>query len=372
MFLFLIHVKIKSSGYRQKFIMFIQVNTTFSYFRNILLYCMKKLRYYIILPVLIAAVYLSGPRQDPGVVIPTLPEINFSGINLERFVNQQESEIKNIKEDNQARIIWYNDSLKNRTEFVVVYLHGFSASQGEGIPIHSNFAKRYGCNLYLSRLYGHGVHEKDALIDMTPEKLVESAKQALAIGKQLGEKVILMSTSTGGTLSLYLAASHPEIYGLILYSPNIKINNSAASILSYPWGLQIGRLFKGGKYNISESESKEDSLYWINSYRMEAAVYLQQLLEITIRKQTFNNVKQPVFMAYYYKNEKEQDPTVRVDAMLNMFELLGTPDHLKMKQAFPDAGAHVIACEYKSGDWEGVQEATYRFAENILQMKKNN
>ncbi len=329
---------------------------------------MKKLRYYIILPVLIAALYLSGPQPDPGNVNPSLPEISHTGLNLERFVNQKESEIKNIKQDNQARILWYNDSLKDRTEFVVVYLHGFTASQGEGIPVHVNFAKKYGCNLYLSRLYGHGVYQEDALVDMTPEKLVESAKEALAIGKQLGDKVILMSTSTGGTLSLYLAAFHPEIYGLIVYSPNIKINNPSASILTYHWGLQIGRFVKGGKYNRSEIESKEDSIYWINSYRLEAAVYLQQLLEITMKRKTFKNIEQPLFLAYYYKNEEEQDPTVRVDAMLNMFDQLGTPDHLKMKQAFPDANAHVIACEYKSGDWAGVQRATNQFAENILGM----
>jgi pimeloyl-ACP methyl ester carboxylesterase len=330
---------------------------------------MKKLRYYIIIPVVIAAVYLSGPRLDPGEVSPELPDIRIIGDDLEQYVLEKESEMNNLKADNQARIIWYNDSLKNKTEYALVYLHGFSASQGEGIPVHIHFAEKYGCNLYLSRLYEHGINKKEALIDMTPEKLVNSAAEAVAIGKLLGQQVILMSTSTGGTLSLYLAANHPDIHALILYSPNIKINNPAVSILSYPWGLQIGRLITGGKYNESKPESYEDSLYWTNTYRLEAVAYLQQLLDITMNRKVFQNVTQPVFLAYYYKNDKEQDETVRVDAMLEMYAQLGTSEQKKQEKAFPEAGEHVIACKFKSKDWKGVEEATFRFAENTLGMK---
>jgi pimeloyl-ACP methyl ester carboxylesterase len=329
---------------------------------------MKKLRYYIIIPVIIAAIYLSGPQLDPGEISPEMPEINYSGKELDQYITRRESGIENLKLDNQARIVWADDTAKNKTEYSVVYLHGFSASQGEGIPIHTHFARRYGCNLYLSRLHDHGIYEKDALLHMTPEKLVESAAEAVAIGKQLGDKVILMSTSTGGTLSLYLAATHPEISALILYSPNIKINNSATPILAYPWGLQIGRLITGDKYVSSTSESYEDSLYWTNPYRLEAVVYLQELLNITMTSYTYRMVSQPVFLGYYYKNKEEQDQTVRVDAMLKMFDQLGTDPSLKVKKAFPEAGEHVIACEYKSGDWEGVQNETYQFAENILKM----
>lgn len=329
---------------------------------------MKKLRLYIIVPVILAAVYLAGPQLDPGEVRPDLPEIQYSGEQLDQLVSEQESEIKNLKLDNQARIIWASDSLKNKTEYSVVYLHGFSASQGEGIPIHANFARRYGCNLYLSRLHDHGIYEKDALLDMTPEKLVSSAAEAVAIGKQLGNQVILMSTSTGGTLSLYLAATHPELAALILYSPNIKINNAAAPILAYPWGLQIGRLITGNKYVSSPPESYEDSLYWTNPYRLEAVVYLQELLNLTMTPYTYEKISQPVFLGYYYKNKEEQDQTVKVDAMLKMFDQLGTDPSLKVKKAFPEAGEHVIACKYKSGDWQGVEEATYDFAENVLGM----
>ena len=63
------------------------------------------------------------------------------------------------------------------------------------------------------------------MINLTADKLWNSAKEAYAIGKQLGKKVIIMATSTGGTLALKLAAEYPEIAGLILLSPNIAIND---------------------------------------------------------------------------------------------------------------------------------------------------
>ena len=330
---------------------------------------MKRLYYFLAIPVLLVILYFAGPEYHAPDYNKSLPEISFSGDALENFVNTHESGYSNMKEDNQARIVWANDSMKEKTPYALVYLHGFSASQGEGVPVHTDFARRYGCNLYLARLYDHGLNSPDALLHMSPDSLVYSAKEAIAIGKQLGEKVILMSTSTGGTLSLYLAGGDPDIAGLILYSPNIAVNNPFIFLLTGPWGLQIGRLFAGGKNITFPIKSMEDSLYWDNSYRVEALIYMQSLLDKTMNQKTFRSVTQPVFMGYYYKDEKHQDPTCRVDAMLKMFDELGTPENEKSREAFPGAGEHVIACEYKSKDWKGVEEATFNFAERVLKLK---
>ena len=148
----------------------------------------------------IIAAYFFGPRPDNQPLNSSLPTISKIGINLADWIDSLERNVPNIKKDNQARIVWYNDSSYKKTEYAVVYLHGFSASQGEGFPIHEKFAKRYGCNLYLARLFGHGIYNGDAMKNMTSENFLASAKEAIAIGKQIGEKVILMSTSTGGTL----------------------------------------------------------------------------------------------------------------------------------------------------------------------------
>jgi pimeloyl-ACP methyl ester carboxylesterase len=223
-------------------------------------------------------------------------------------------------------------------------------------------------NLYIPLLASHGIDTTEALIDMTPDRLYESAKEALVAAQALGDKVILMSTSTGGTLSLKLAAEFPELVtGLILYSPNIAINNGAAFLLSKHWGLQIARAVSHGKYRVTNSDfGSEECKYWYCKYRLEGVVYLQQLVEATMTRETFEKVNQPVFLGYYYKDAEHQDPTVKVDAMLNMFGQLGTSENMKVKVAFPEAGCHPIASKLFSKSWQDVEKASYQFAEEKL------
>lgn len=294
-----------------------------------------------------------------------MPDVPTNPMELEAYISTQEAQHR-LKMDNEARIIW-TDSTKKKTPFSVVYLHGFSASQEEGDPVHVDFAKKFGCNLFLPRLSDHGVDTTEQLLYVTPDRLWASAKESLAIGKALGEKVILMSTSTGGSLAFMLAADYPQdVFALINLSPNIAINNPAAFLLNKPWGLQIARTVIGGKYNVSEPDSLVDA-YWNTNYRLEAAVELQELL-VEMNKSTFERVTCPSLTLYYYKNEKEQDPTVKVSAMLEMNKQLGTPDDMKETVPVPAAGAHVIGSYIKSKDLPTVERAVEKFAVEKLKM----
>jgi hypothetical protein len=98
-------------------------------------------------------------------------------------------------------------------------------------------------------------------------------------------------------------------------------------------------------------------------------VQLEELIETTMTKELFQKVKQPSLTLYYYKNEQEQDPEVKVRAMLKMNEQLATPNNLKEAIAFPNAGVHVIGCSMTSKDVEGVYAAAKKFAVEKLGMK---
>jgi alpha-beta hydrolase superfamily lysophospholipase len=332
---------------------------------------MKRIKRFllIVLGVLIVA-YLLGPKPPKPVLSKDLPGIQGSISSLESIIQKHEALVP-VRPDNEARIIWANDSLHERTDYCLLYLHGFSASYFEGYPTNVEFAKRYGCNAYFPRLASHGLITENALIDMTPDRLWEDSKEALLVARTLGKKVIIMSTSTGGTLALQLAADFPEyVEGLILYSPNIRINNGAAFLLSKPWGLQIARKVYKSKYRVTnENFESKDCQYWYCKYRLEAVVYLQQLVDATMKPETYKKVTAPVFLGYYYKDSENQDQVVKVDAMLDMFDKLGTPSDKKIKQAFPNAGQHVIACELTSGQLGDVKKATFDFAENVLNLK---
>jgi esterase/lipase len=295
-----------------------------------------------------------------------LPVVPSEPVALEKYIHDREV-LHKLKPDNEARILWLNDSLKQPTEYVVVYIHGFSASQEEGDPVHYTFAKEFGCNLFLNRLEDHGVDTTEPLLNVTADKLWNSAKEAYAIGKQLGKKIILMSTSTGGTLALKLAEEYPDIAGLILLSPNIAINDSKAWVLNNHWGLQIAKLIKGN-YIHSEDTTQLDSQYWNTKYRIESTVQLEELIETTMKESTFKKIIQPVLLLYYYKDDDHQDPVVKVSAMKRMFMQLGTPENLKRQVAIPNAGRHVIGSYIRSKDIKTVEDECEKFAIEILKL----
>ncbi|MBS1543515.1 MAG: alpha/beta hydrolase, partial [Bacteroidetes bacterium] len=311
-----------------------------------------------------------GPEPDRPVWNMDVPNVPQEPAALERYVASQEAKHK-LKPDNEARIVWF-DSTKRQTEYSVVYIHGFSASQKEGDPVHLNFARKFGCNLYLARMADHGIDTTEQLLNFTPDRWWASSKEALAIGKAIGKKVIVMSTSTGGTMALILAATYPnDVHAMINMSPNIAINDPSAWMLNDPWGLQLARLVIGGKSRAFPRDSLKDA-YWNNPYRLESVVQLEELVEDKMSKSTFEKVKCPSLTLYYYKNEQEQDPTVRVNAMKEMNQQLATPDNLKVMVAIPGAGGHVLGSSIVSKDIESVSKAVDQFAVDKLGMRPLN
>lgn len=330
---------------------------------------MKKfLRWLLIVAAALIIVYLLGPAPATPAYKKDMPAVPAQAGALEEYVHRQESMHK-LKPDNEARIVWANDSAKNKTPWAIVYLHGFSASQAEGDPIHRNLAKEFGCNLYLSRLSQHGIDTTEPMANLTAENYWESAEQALAIGRQLGDKVILVGTSTGGTNALQLAAAYPDqVNALVLLSPNIAINNDKAWLLNNHWGMQIAK-WVTGKDHIEPDSADTAALrrqYWYTRYPLNATVALEEMLETSMNKQTFEKVTQPTLVLYYYKDAVHQDSTVRVDAILTMFDQLGTPAGLKHKQAMPNAGNHVIGSYIRSRDVEGVQREIEKFLKGTV------
>lgn len=311
--------------------------------------------------------YLIGPAPKSPKLLDDLPVVSQNLIELENNIAKNEA-LHPIKPDNQARIVWANDSLKQKTKYAIVYLHGFSASQEEGNPVHRRIAKALGCNLYLSRLADHGLDSADLMQNFTVDRYWDSAKEALAIGMALGDSVILMGTSTGGTINILMAGKYPIVKGIINMSPNIQIYDPTAFILNNPWGLTIARLVKGGTDNVIEGQSEDFKKYWYTRYRLEAACELEELLECTMNTATFQKVKVPVLNLYYYKSDSLQDNVVKISAITLMHSKLGTEESNKILKAMPNIGDHVMGSPIKSKDVEGVYDAIYDFCKNILKM----
>ena len=327
---------------------------------------MRFLKWLGILLVILIFVYFLGPQPPTPKYNNQLPAIPSDAAALEKYIATNESKHK-LKPDNEARILWFNDSTKEKTNFAVVYLHGFSASQEEGDPVHQEFAKKFGCNLYLARLAEHGIDTTNPLANYTAEKSWRSAVEAYAIGRQLGQKVILVSTSTGSTLALKLCAEYPEIAANIMMSPNIAINDPNAWMLNNHWGLQIAEIVEG-KYRTTDDTSAISAQYWNHRYSTRSLVQLEELLESTMKESTFKKVTQPALMLYYFKDKDHQDPVLKVSSMKRMLTQLATPDSLKRQVPIPNADNHVLASPIKSKDTESVKKEIENFAIEILRL----
>jgi pimeloyl-ACP methyl ester carboxylesterase len=324
----------------------------------------------ILLAVLIILILgiLLGPRVEGLQEKRMLPEVHADLEKLEKEIQAFEAGFK-LKADNEARIVWANDTIKQKTGYALVYLHGFSASQEEGDPLHEHFARRYGMNAFFARIAGHGLDTAEPFAELTSTDMLESALHALAVGHQIGEKVILMGCSTGATMSLYLAAHYKEdIAGLFLYSPNIDVFDPNAKVLTMPWGLQIARMVVGSPYR-EWTPPPPARQYWYSKYRLEGAAALKSLIDGSMTASTFQKIDQPLLMLYYYKNEQEQDQVVSIPHMKEMFDQIATPVDQKKAIPMPKTGHHVLTSKFFSKDIEGVEKATFEFAEEVLGLK---
>jgi len=325
----------------------------------------KKLIYFFLLFGGFSLLYFLGPSPTPPQV-PALPvAVPYVGHELDLWVQSKEKQNKAIKPGNEARIVWHDSLTKEKTPISFVYIHGFSASGEEGAPVHRQVAKRYRSNLYIARLAGHGLDQGDQTFqDLTADQLLTSAEEALAIGKQLGDRVIVIGTSMGGALTTYLAAHHPEIYAIVLYSPCIEIFDPNAKLIDNPWGLSLARAIKGSSHNDIPPTNAQHQAYWSLHYRLEGVQALQNFLTHAMVPSTFAQVTCPTFMGYYYRDEENQDKVVSVPAMLQMFDQLGSQN--KEKRAFPTAGNHVLASYVLSQDYTSVEQGTTQFLDRIL------
>ncbi len=322
----------------------------------------------LILLIALTIIYFLGPKPSHPSYNLILPTITADLKSMDSFVAKQEAPF-DIKPNNESQIIW-NDSSKQKTEYSILYLPGFTASQGEADPIHKNIAKKFGCNLYLARLYGHGL--KDTLLaleDFSVDNYWETTKNAFAIAKKLGNKVIIMSTSTGGTLSLKLAAEYDDIAAQVMMSPNIALADGNAWLLNDPWGKQIAKMVKGGETFYSTRQDSIYKNYWTHRYHVNGAVQLEELIETSMTNNVFKRVTEPICMLYYYKDEQHQDNVVSVPAMKKMFEQVATTNNLKQQFAIPNADNHVIGSYIQSKDIITVEEKITTYLSSIIRLK---
>jgi alpha-beta hydrolase superfamily lysophospholipase len=199
-------------------------------------------------------------------------------VDLDEYLRQSEQGVPNLRQDAAKRIVWSGDA-GEKTEWSVVYLHGYSATLEEIRPVPDLVAKALGANLFFTRLSGHG-RDGDAMAEPMGADWLTDTAEAMEIGRRIGDKVILIGTSTGGTLAAIAAADplmRKDLAGIVFVSPNFKINNPMASLMGWPgarwWGPKLA-----GETRSFEPRNDMQAKYWTTSYPMVSTVSLVHLV----------------------------------------------------------------------------------------------
>lgn len=331
---------------------------------------LKRKHYVLFVLIGLTMTFILGPKphypEYNGKISPMETPID----QLETMIADRENQESLLKPGNAAYFQWA-DGTPTQTEYAIVFLHGFSASPAAGSPVVTDFAKRYGCNLYTPRIAGHGLNTIESFVDTSPADMINSAKEALAIGKVIGKKTIVIGSSTGCTLGAYLAAESPEyVQSMMFFSPNIELASSTSNMLLWPWGQYLVRLVVG-KYRTVKTlvnTPAEDS--WTIKYRTEGLVSLKYLIRETMTEEIFRKIKQPVYVGYYFKDEEHKDKTVSIPAMEKFYSQLATPADKKRMEAIPEAGAHVMLSDIQCLDVKAVTMKANAYAEEVLGLKE--
>lgn len=222
--------------------------------------------------------------------------------NLDAYFARVESAFNDITPGCEKRVQW-DGNQGEVTDWALLYVHGFSATSEEVRPVPDNIAAALGANVVYTRLEGHG-RDGAALGKATLNGWRADFDEALAAAKLVGRKILIMSTSTGGTLTAESAVdpkAMEDVVGLIFVAPNFAINNPGAFLLTLP-GIRIWGPWVAGRHREFDVRNERHGRYWTTSYPTVSVVPVAEAVR-DVRGLDFSTVKTPAFFFFSDKDE---------------------------------------------------------------------
>lgn len=305
-----------------------------------------------VLVLLTAAAVWTAPDR-----LQYVPQAPVPGADLDAWLAESEAAAGRIVDGAEKRLRWYENLIGRRSDYVVVYLHGFSATRQEIAPVPELVADALAANLFETRLAGHGLAEA-ALNDVRAEDWLDDGAESLAIAAAIGERIVLIGTSTGATLALALAdhALFQRVDSVILLSPNLGPSDPSSEWLLRPAGPLLARAMVG-EYRSWAPANEQQARYWSTRYPTAALVEMMRLVGL-VRARLPLDLAQPLLTVY-----SPDDLVVDVDRIRALEDAISAPRETFLPlQATGDPGRHVIAGDIlNAGNNERVAALIVRF-----------
>ena len=297
----------------------------------------RKVLYIIALLIIAGAVALVfGPRPvvDTGIDFDetSLPD------DLDQYIRQSEVRFDDLRPGNERQIVWAYPASRARTPISIVYIHGFSAGPAEIRPLPDIVGQQLGANLYFARLTGHG-RSGDAMLDGSVHAWVNDLAEALAIGRRLGERVVIMATSTGASLTTW-AATRPDLMrnvtGLVQISPNYGVQAAGSGLLTMPWAEKLVPMIAGQRRSF-EPHNELQARFWTYEYPSLALLPMAALVKLA-NDADASRISIPSLFVF-----SPLDQVIKPDLVMAMANKWGGPAETIEVTDSDDPNHHVIA-----------------------------
>ncbi len=297
----------------------------------------KAAKILLVLLAIFAVLVLLGPRPDAHVA----PR-SFSIDDPAGYVAEVEQSFSDVLEGAEKTIVWHGDE-GGKTPVSVVYLHGFSATRQETAPLSDSVAARLGANLFYTRLTGHG-RGGEAMAEATAGDWFNDVSEAVAVGRAIGDQVVLIGNSTGSTLVVWWLGSEEapvqlkqSVGATILMSPNFSPADSNSRFLLWPWGELLAELMIGEERSW-EPHNELQGRYWTTRYPTEAIVTVMAAVGRA------NDVDPARLLTPTMVIYSEGDSVIDVSRIRPWYERLGsTGKRIIQMQGVGDPSNHILA-----------------------------
>lgn len=273
------------------------------------------------------------------------------GNDPEVWLQVSEQQYSDIRPGAAKRILWAG-AKGQKTPLAVIYVHGFTASAEEIRPVPDEVAQALGANLYYTRLTGQG-RAPEAMTSARPEDWLADMAEAIAIGRAIGDRVIVIGTAMGGALTA-LAASDPELSqtmaGVVLISPAFALRQPMDTALTMPFARAWLPLLTGRMQHVAVLNADHER-YWAVDYPTSALFALSVLMR-EAKAQDYAAAKMPLLVL-----QSPEDQQVDPDATAEALGSWGGPVEFSERrmQAGDDPRAHIIAGDvFSPGQTEDV------------------
>jgi alpha-beta hydrolase superfamily lysophospholipase len=300
---------------------------------------MRTLRLFLALVVLLAALAAGAWISDPKPHWPQAAAIAapMPGDDLDQWLATREAVFPDIIPGTEKHITWAGEP-GQRTPVALIYLHGFSATRQEISPVAERIAAALGANLFATRLAGHG-RPGAALADATLTDWATDLAEAMAVARRLGDRIVLIGTSTGGSIAT-LAALDPayrdEIAALVMVSPNYGLNDSQAWLLDLPHARVWVPMAVGETYEWQPRNDRH-ARYWTTRYPTTA---LFPMRAVQREAAAANHAAATVpALIFYAAGDQVVDPA----ATARVIQAWGARVDAHVVEGADDPGQHVLA-----------------------------